>query len=125
MKAYGSSLIGLGKQLAFLARYVRRYGRLLMSFPLFIAIDMLFDIGIAKLQGYFIDIADSGTVSKLCMAIEWVSFTVVSAILLLVTYRYLIRILSGWIKRDLSAAAFRSVEISSPMSNFAVTIAGI
>jgi ABC-type multidrug transport system fused ATPase/permease subunit len=109
MSSYGKSLRLLGEQLLFISRYVRQHPLLLAVFPFLIAVDIAFDIGIAKMQGFFIDTAHSGTAAELAFAIRWTAFLLTAAIGLLVTHRYSIRLLRGLVQRDLSVELFRSV----------------
>lgn len=109
LKSYRASLRQLGGQLAFVTRYVRRYRLLLALFPFLIAVDVLFDIGIAKMQGLFIDTAHEGNASGLRSAIWWTALALTAAIALLVVHRFFIRLLRGLLDRDLSADLFRTV----------------
>ncbi|WP_042160936.1 ABC transporter ATP-binding protein [Paenibacillus gorillae] len=100
---------GMRAQLSFIFRYAKRYGLLLSAFPFLIAVDILFDIGIAKMQGFFIDMAHTGTTAKLLAAVQWVAILMAVSIGLIVIHRYLIRKLRGLVQRDIAADLFRTV----------------
>ncbi|MFF2089294.1 ABC transporter ATP-binding protein [Paenibacillus sp. NPDC058174] len=106
---YTYAKTGMREQLSFIFRYAKRYRLLLSAFPLLIAVDILFDIGIAKMQGFFIDMAHTGTTAKLLTAVQWVALLMAVAIGLIVIHRYLIRKLRGLVQRDIAADLFRTV----------------
>jgi len=109
MSSYGQSIRILGTQLLFIARYVRKYPLLLLWFPVLIAVDIMFDIGIARMQGLFIDTAHAGTITRLTSAILWSTLLLGAAISLIVIQRYTLRLLQGLVRRDLSVDLFRTV----------------
>ncbi|MBD3921090.1 ABC transporter ATP-binding protein [Paenibacillus sp. PR3] len=109
MRSYWQSVRTLGTQLLFITRYVRRYPLLLLWFPVLIAVDITFDIGIARMQGLFIDTAHAGKAAELTSAILWSVFLLVAAISLIVMQRYTLRLLQGLVRRDLSVDLFRTV----------------
>ncbi|GMK39507.1 hypothetical protein PCCS19_25610 [Paenibacillus sp. CCS19] len=113
MRSYGQSVHTLGTQLLFITRYVRKYRLLLLCFPFLIAVDITFDIGIARMQGLFIDTAHAGKMAELTSAILWSAVLLVTAISLIVIQRYTLRLLQGLVRRDLSVDLFRTVNIRS------------
>lgn len=109
MSSYGQSIRTLGTQLLFITRYVRKYPLLLLWFPILIAVDITFDIGIASMQGLFIDTAHEGQADELTSAILWSVLLLAAAISLIVIQRYTLRLLQGLVRRDLSVDLFRTV----------------
>lgn len=107
--SYGKSNRSMGQQILFIMQYVRKYPMLLVFFPFLIAVDITFDMGIAKMQGLFIDVANTGSVTELFTTIKWTVFLLVIGISFLVLHRFAIRLLKGLVQRDLATDLFRKV----------------
>ncbi|WP_028558945.1 ABC transporter ATP-binding protein [Paenibacillus pinihumi] len=99
--------IDMRKQLSIIWQHTRHYWFLWILFPMLIGVDIAFELGIAKIQGVFIDTVDSGTKEQLLNVTKLVTGLLLGAMLLLGLHRHLIVKLSGLLNRDLTLRLFQ------------------
>lgn len=92
--------------MSLILHYVKRYWMILIFFPFLIAVDVSFELGVAKIQGLFIDVADNGTMTTLFYLIKVVVCLLFAGIILLAVHRHLIVKLLGYVHRDLTLKLF-------------------
>lgn len=99
----------LMKQMRFIFAHAKKYWLILLMLPFLIVVDIYFEIGIAYMQGYFIDTVSTGDQGALFYITKWISAVLIGAILLLIIHRFMIDLLLGLVQRDLSHRLFNTV----------------
>ncbi|MHA7967779.1 ABC transporter ATP-binding protein [Paenibacillus sp. CAU 1782] len=94
------------KTLSLLFKYAKKYWIIILFLPLLIGVDIGFEIGVAQVQGLFIDTANKGTTTDLMNVILFVVCLLLGAILLLALHKHLIVKLLGFVHRDLTLSLF-------------------
>ncbi|MFC3747621.1 ABC transporter ATP-binding protein [Paenibacillus sp. GCM10012306] len=95
--------------LSLLFHYVKRYWIILIFLPLLIGVDIAFELGVAKIQGLFIDTADQGTIERLFYVIKLVICLLFAGIILLALHRHFIVKLLGYVHRDITLRLFEVI----------------
>ncbi|MFF2018471.1 ABC transporter ATP-binding protein [Paenibacillus sp. NPDC058177] len=95
--------------LSLLFHYVKRYWMILIFLPFLIGVDIAFELGVAKIQGLFIDTADHGTLARLFYVIKLVICLLLAGIILLALHRHLIVKLLGYVHRDITLRLFEVI----------------
>ncbi|MDK8191931.1 ABC transporter ATP-binding protein [Paenibacillus sp. UMB7766-LJ446] len=86
--------------------YTKKYGILLVFLPFLMLVDVIFELGVAKIQGLFIDTATSSTKEHLFYLVQIVVALLVAGILLLAVHRHIIVKILGYVHRDLTLKLF-------------------
>ncbi|MCP1132765.1 ABC transporter ATP-binding protein/permease [Paenibacillus polysaccharolyticus] len=99
-------IISTKKTLSLLWGYLKKYWMILAFLPFLMLVDVSFEIGVAKIQGLFIDTATTGTKEELFSLIKLVISLLLAGILFLSIHRHIIVKLLGYVHRDLTLRLF-------------------
>lgn len=98
--------INTRKTLVLLFTYARKHWIILLFLPLLMGVDIGFEIGVAQVQGLFIDTASKGVMTELMNVTKLVVCLLLGAIVLLALHKHLIVKLLGYVHRDLTLKLF-------------------
>lgn len=97
------------KQWLHILKLIKPYWRIIPILPFLIGVDIAFELGVAKVQGLFIDTIGTGNTTQLFDLLKFVGSLLVAALILLGVHRFLITLILMNVHRDLTAKLFNKI----------------